>query len=112
MPRQEQESLTIYAAETAIPRYQRAGIWGLMALVILLCGLAAGWLAGKGGFGVRNGAQYGIQAADGAARLARQEEVNRELRERIAQLEQALRGDPCAPAAQEALQNRPADGAR
>jgi len=35
--------------------------------------------------------------------LAQREAANRELRERIARLEQALRGDACAPAALEAL---------
>jgi hypothetical protein len=41
---------------------------------------------------------------DGAVLLAQREAANDELRERIARLEQALRGDACAPAALEALQ--------
>jgi hypothetical protein len=105
MNRQEQEHFTVYAAETGIPRYQRAGIWGLAALAILLCGLIAGWLVGGAVSILRDGAgaQSGFRAVDGAALLARQEAVNSQLRERIAGLEQALRGDVCAPAALEAL---------
>ena len=103
MSRQAQESFTIYAVETAIPAYQRAWVWGLAALAILLCGLAAGWLIGGAGAALRDGARSGIHAMDGAALLAQREAANRELRERIARLEQALHGDPCAPAALEAL---------
>ncbi len=95
MNRQEQEQFTVYAAETAIPRHQRAWAWGLAALAILLCGLAVGWLMSGAGFGVR--------AVDGAALLAQREAVNDELRKRIARLEQTLRGDVCASAALEAL---------
>jgi hypothetical protein len=40
---------------------------------------------------------------DGEALLARQEQINQRLRERIAGLERALGGDACAPAALEAL---------
>ena len=104
MNQQKQEQFTIYAAETAIPRYQRAWVWGLAALAILLCGLVAGWLIGGAGTALRDGARSGIHAVDGAALLARQEAANDELRQRIARLEQALRGDACAPAALEALQ--------
>jgi len=104
MNRQEQEQLAVYAAETAIPRYQRAWVWGLAALTILLCGLAAGWLMSSSGSSVQGGARSGIHAVDGAALLAQREAVNDELRGRIARLEQALRGDVCAPAALEALQ--------
>ena len=105
MNRQEQEQFTVYAAETAIPRYQRAWVWGLAALAILLCGLAAGWLmSGAGSSGFPNGARSGVRAVDGVALLAQREAVNDELRRRIARLEQALRGDICAPAALEALQ--------
>ena len=105
MNRQEQDQFTVYAAEAAIPRHQRAGVWGLAALAILLCGLVAGWLMGGAGSIPRDGAsaQSGIRAVDGAALLARREAVNRELRERIVRLEQVLRGDACAPAALEAL---------
>jgi len=103
MNRHEQEQCTVYAAETAIPRYQRAWVWGVAALAILLCGLAAGWLIGGAGAALRDGARSGIHAMDGAALLAQQEAANDELRARIARLEQALHGDPCAPAALEAL---------
>ncbi len=104
MIKQEYPQFTMYAAEAAIPRYQRAGSWGLAALGILLCGLAAGWLMGGAGLSSRGGAQFTIPMTDGAALLARREAVNSELRERIAGLEQALRGDACAPAALEVLQ--------
>lgn len=104
MIKQEYPQFTMYAAEAAIPRYQRAGIWGLAALGILLCGLAAGWLMGGAGLSSRDGAQFTIPMTDGAALLARHEAVNSELRERIAGLEQALRGDACAPVALEVLQ--------
>ena len=100
---QKQEQFTVYAAEAAIPRYQRAWVWGLAALAILLCGLAAGWLVGGAGIALRGEAPSSIRAVDGAALLAQQEAANDELRRRIARLEQALRGDPCAPAALEAL---------
>ena len=50
MNRHEQEQCTVYAAETAIPRYQRAWVWGVAALAILLCGLAAGWLIEAAGW--------------------------------------------------------------
>jgi hypothetical protein len=46
---QKQAQFTVYAAEAAIPRYQRAGVWGLAALAILLCGIVAGWLFGRAG---------------------------------------------------------------
>ena len=105
MNRQEQRQFTIYTAAAMIPRYQRAWVWGLAALAILLGGLATGWFVGGAGASFRGAASpTSIQAVDGAALLARREAVNRELRERIAQLEQALRGDACAPAALEALQ--------
>ena len=103
MNQQKQEQFTVYAAEAAIPRYQRARVWGLAALAILLCGLAAGWLIGGAGAALRDGAPSSIRAVDGAALLTRQEAANDELRRRIARLEQALRSDACAPAALEAL---------
>ena len=55
MNRQEQGQFTIYAAEAAIPRYQRAWVWGLAALAILLCGLVAGWYKHGAGAGFRDG---------------------------------------------------------
>ena len=103
MNQQKQEQFTVYAAEAAIPRYQRAWVWGLAALAILLCGLVAGWLIGGAGAALWDGARSSVHAVDGAALLARQEAANDELRARIARLEQALRSDPCAPAALEAL---------
>ncbi len=95
---------TIYATEAAIPRYQRAWVWGVAALAILLCGVAVGCLLG----GTAPGLRYGMQpkefslAVDAAA-LTRQQAVNKHLRARIVQLEQALDGDACGPEALEAL---------
>jgi len=103
MNRQDQSQFTLYAAGAAIPRHQRAGVWGLAALAILLCGLFAGWLFGGGGTGPLDGAHSGLRVVDGEALLARQEQINQRLRERIAGLERALGGDACAPAALEAL---------
>ena len=101
---QKQEQFTVYTAEAVIPRYQRAWVWGLAALVILLCGLAAGWLMGGAGIALRDGAPSSSRrAVDGVALLAQREAANDELRARIGRLEQALRSDPCAPAALEAL---------
>ena len=102
---QKQEQFTVYTAEATIPRYQRAWVWGVAALAILLCGLAAGWLIGGAETVLRDEAPSGnsIRLVDGAALLAQREAANRELRERIARLEQALRGDACAPATLEAL---------
>ena len=100
MAEQKHAQFTVYAAEAAIPRYQRAWVWGTMALVILWCGAIAGWLLG--------GAMppqliAGGQPADGignrAALLTQQEAVNAQLRERIARLEQALGGEVCTSTA-------------
>lgn len=90
----EQGQFSIYTAEAAIPRYQRAWVWGTTALAILLCGAVAGWLLG--GF-------MPLNALSAGAALTEQEQLNAGLRERIAQLEQALGGDPCALEALEAL---------
>ncbi|MBK8183829.1 MAG: hypothetical protein IPK63_13510 [Candidatus Competibacteraceae bacterium] len=103
MSEQRHAQFAIYAEETAIPRYQRAWVWGVAALLILLCGLAAGWL-----FGASNGAGRAPPAGAyssvaESALLARQEDINAQLRRRIAQLEQALAGDACGAAALKAL---------
>ncbi|MCP5158839.1 MAG: hypothetical protein H6974_01680 [Gammaproteobacteria bacterium] len=99
---QEHSQFTIYDAEVAIPRYQRAWVWGVAALVILLCGAVAGGLLGS-----RLVTQLGVwsdrEAVNSAALLARQNAINEQLRERIAQLEQVLAGDVCSPAARKAL---------
>lgn len=104
MAEQEHAQFTIYAAEAAIPRYQRAWVWGTAALVVLLCGAVVGWLL-SGVIPPRfmAGVPLAGGTVDGAALLARQEAVNARLRERIARLEQALGGDVCTPAALEAL---------
>ncbi|MCB1777509.1 MAG: hypothetical protein KDI50_08730 [Candidatus Competibacteraceae bacterium] len=102
MTRQEYTQFTLYDAETAIPRYQRAWVWGTAALAILCCGVATGWLLGSlATTHFRVGADRG--AVDKAALLARQEETNEQLRERIAGLEQALAGNVCDPSALKAL---------
>ncbi|HRD49826.1 MAG: hypothetical protein JNK95_14185 [Candidatus Competibacter sp.] len=106
---QEQGQFTIYAAEAAIPRYQRAWVWGLAALAILGCGLAAGWLLGGAGAGFRDGTRPTVRSSvDSGALLTRQQAANQELRARIARLEQALRGDACGAAALETLLPPPA----
>lgn len=90
----EQGQFRMYAAEAAIPRYQRAWVWGTTALAILLCGAVAGWLLS----GITP-----FNALSAGAALTEQEQLNARLRERIAQLEQALGGDPCTLQALEAL---------
>ena len=106
---QEQDQFMIYAAEAAIPRYQRAWVWGLAALAILCCGLAVGWLFGGAGAGFRDGTRSTIRSSvDSGALLTRQQAVNQELRDRIARLEQALRGDACGAAMLEILPSSPA----
>ena len=100
----EHPQFTIYPEEAAIPGYQRAWVWGVAALAILLCGLAAGWLFGAAGNHHAGSAPpSGARSADSGALLVRQEAVNGQLRERITRLEQALAGDACGPAALEAL---------
>jgi hypothetical protein len=104
MTHQEHAQFTLYDAEAAIPRYQRAWVWGTAALAILCCGAAAGWLLG-GLLAAYSSGGANTETHHGAALLARQENVNQQLRERIAGLEQALAGDVCAPAALKALAN-------
>lgn len=102
MTRQEYAQFTLYDAETAIPRYQRAWVWGTAALMILCCGAVAGWLLG-GLLAAHSSVGADMGAVDKAALLARQEAINEQLRERIAGLEQALAGGVCDPAALKAL---------
>ena len=99
MTQQKFTQFTIYEAEAMIPGHQRAWVWGTAALAILLCGLAAGGLLGS----VLNPSPFGASTTDSAALLTRQEAINRQLRERIAGLEQALASDVCGPAALKAL---------
>ena len=99
MSKQEYPSFTLYEAESAIPGHQRAGVWGLAALAILLCGLIAGGLLGSAGILPLTGGS----TLDNAALLTRQNAINQHLRERITSLEQALGGDVCTPAARQAL---------
>ena len=94
---------TIHAAEATIPRYQRAWVWGVVALVILLCGIVAGWLSSGTVPGLRHNIQPNPQLATDGTALARQRAVNERLHARIVRLEQALAGDACSPEALEAL---------
>jgi len=104
MSEPEHSQYAVYAEEAAIPGHQRAWVWGVAALAILLCGLVAGWLFGGGASGVAGSdARSAARSVDGDGSLARQETVNGQLRERIARLERALAGDACGPAALEAL---------
>lgn len=96
-----EHSLTVYATEAEIPRYQRAWVWGAAALGILLCGIVAGWLFS--GSIVRSLHGYKEQPIGAATLLARQEAVNQQLRDRVARLEQALNHDPCSQAALDVL---------
>ncbi|PIE82962.1 MAG: hypothetical protein CSA09_04005 [Candidatus Contendobacter odensis] len=85
-------SFQVYATETEIPGYQRAWVWGLAALVILCCGLTAGWL-----FNTAFGGLLPLQqiSTPNNITLAQQERINEQLRKRITQLEQALNEDIC-----------------
>lgn len=103
MSEREHPQFTIYPEEAAIPGYQRAWVWGVAALAILLCGLAAGWLFGGGEQRAAADPPSAARVADGDASRVRQETINGQLRERIARLERALAGDACGPAALEAL---------
>ena len=103
MSEREHPQFTIYPEEAAIPAYQRAWVWGVAALAILLCGLAAGWLFGGGEQRAASDLPFAAHFADGDALRVRQETINGQLRERITRLEQALAGDACGPAALEAL---------
>lgn len=99
----------IYTDEAKIPGYQRAWVWGTVAMAILLCGLAAGWLFSHSGVGTSSQIDTtlntsAISATKAAEWLAQQEAVNRQLQERISQLERVLAGgDSCGPTALEAL---------
>ncbi|MCC6135089.1 MAG: hypothetical protein LM550_14020 [Candidatus Contendobacter sp.] len=99
MIKQESAQFTIYEAEAMIPGHQRAWVWGIAALAILLCGLVAGWLLG----GTLNPYPFSASTTDSARLLIRQEAINQQLRERIAGLEQALGSDVCGLAALKAL---------
>ena len=94
---------TIHAAEATIPRYQRAWVWGVVALAILLCGIVAGWLSSGTVSGLWHGVQPNPQLAIDGTALARQRAVNERLLARIVRLEQALAGDACGPEALEAM---------
>ena len=94
---------TIHAAEATIPRYQRAWVWGVVALAILLCGLVTGWLSSDMVPGLRHGIQPNPQPATDGAALVRQRAVNERLHAHIVRLEQALAADACGPEALEAM---------
>ncbi|MBE2294085.1 MAG: hypothetical protein IAF00_04010 [Phycisphaerales bacterium] len=110
MSERQRAQYTMYTTEAAIPAYQRAWIWGTVALVILLCGIAIGWLASdllprhQPDIALNEPSSIG----EAATLLDRQQVINEQLRARIAQVEQALAGDVCGPVALEALtQDRP-----
>lgn len=97
----------VYVSKRDIPWYQRDWVWGTAALLILLCGLVAGWLA-KPQLVVR-----GQQARGSAAQAASpeampdllhdQEATNQALREQIARLETVMQGDICSSSALDAV---------
>jgi hypothetical protein len=98
MTLQEHSQFTIYDAETAIPRHQRAWVWGVVALIILFCGAVTGWLLSSLWTvdpSADPSAGSDAAAIGSTALLARQEAVNQQLRERIVKLEQALASDVC-----------------
>ncbi|MEZ5578264.1 MAG: hypothetical protein R3F36_01030 [Candidatus Competibacteraceae bacterium] len=100
---QQHPRFTIHAAEATIPRYQRAWVWGVVALAILLCGLVTGWLSSDMVPGLRHGIQSDPQPATDGTALVRQRAVNERLHAHIVRLEQALAGDACGPEALEAM---------
>lgn len=100
---QQHPRFTIHAAEATIPRYQRAWVWGVVALAILLCGLVTGWLSSDMVPGLRHGIQPDPQPATDGTALVRQRAVNERLHARIIRLEQALAADACGPEALEAM---------
>ncbi|HCB14114.1 MAG TPA: hypothetical protein DEP36_11190 [Gammaproteobacteria bacterium] len=91
---QEHSQFTLYDAETAIPRYQRAWVWGTATLAVLLCGAMTGWLLGSL-FATHPPVWMDAGVINSTALLARQEATNEQLRERIAQMDHALAGDVC-----------------
>jgi hypothetical protein len=103
MTEQKNTQFVVYTDESAIPGHQRAWVWGWAALLILGCGLAAGWLLGEvENVPHRQSAATG-SALDAEVLLARHETINQGLQQRIKQLEHALAGDACASAAIQAL---------
>lgn len=95
--------LPVYASVRDIPWYQRAWIWGTVALLILLCGLLGGWLIKPdihwvAGSVSPNAEQGGDPGA--TKDIAAQEAVNQDLRQRIARVEAAM-GDICDSGSQQ-----------
>lgn len=97
----ESSPFAVYTTEAEIPRYQRAWVWGVAALGILLCGIATGWLLNRST--VQSLHEHKEQPTDAATLLGRQEAVNQQLRDHVARLEQALNHDPCSQAALDVL---------
>ena len=77
----------IYLSRQDIPWYQRDWVWGSAALMILCCGLLAGWLLKR--------AVSLLEERPEAAGLVRLQAVNQQLREQITRLEMVLSGDIC-----------------
>lgn len=96
MPRQQHEQFTLYPNQEAIPGYQRAWVWGSVALLILLCGVVVGAASSRS-------IVTAFKRPAAATTITEQEQRNAQLRERITQIEQALNTDPCSGAAAEAL---------
>jgi S1-C subfamily serine protease len=101
----QQRGLPAYVSKQAVPAYQRDWVWGSAALLILLCGLLAGWLLatrrGPVVPPVFNPATEITQPADLDNLLAIQEATNQQLREQLTSLEAGLQGacNRAAPAA-------------
>lgn len=102
MSGQKYRQFTLYSAEAEIPRHQRAWVWGVAALLILLCGLMVGGLLGRVSIPFISG-MSASGSFDSEALLTRQQAMNEELRIRIARLDQALGGDACSTTALDAL---------
>jgi hypothetical protein len=93
---EEDSDLRVYLTKQAIPWYQRDGIWGLAALLILFCGLGVGWLSQSQG--MEKPPQHIATLPpnpDSTTLLAYQETANQSLRDQIARLEAALQSDIC-----------------
>ena len=105
MSERQRAQYTMYTTEAAIPAYQRAWIWGTVALVILLCGIVTGWLASdllrdhQPDMALNQPPPVG----EAAVLLDQQQAINEQLRAHIAQVERALEGNTCSSEALEAL---------
>jgi hypothetical protein len=92
---EEDPDLRVYITKQAIPWYQRDGIRGLAALLILFCGLGVGWLSQPQGMEKPPQRTAKPPDPDSTTLLAYQEAANQSLRDQIARLEAALQSDIC-----------------